>query len=186
MARLEASRTTAKDSGKRSSRGSPFARRSLNSGVFLRRASSERAEMEGSNALILSTSGRSFLSVRSFCDPKIFLRKSRPRMFFPYQGAAFFDGFPLVLSSPRGVHWIPPHDDRGRWGRTGWRLAPDRPPARLWDYRSFRRSSHKFGFGLAGCRRRLSTLSGRTQDRVSFSEALLLGWAFLFLLAVIG
>src|SRR5947209_2230350 len=73
--RLPVSRTTANASGRSWSSVSPFSRRALNSSVFARSSSSERAETAGSSAFTRSAVRRSFTSSRSFPSNRV-LRKA--------------------------------------------------------------------------------------------------------------
>src|SRR5438093_8930433 len=72
-ARLPVSRTTAKASGSRSSRDSPFSDRCLNSAVLALSCSSVRLESRGSKSLIFATNGWIFFISRSFLEPTNFL-----------------------------------------------------------------------------------------------------------------
>ena len=74
MTRLEPSRTTAKASGNKASSVSPLARRSLNSCVLARRASSDSCSSAVSIALMRTTLARYCLSRRSLRLPKILVR----------------------------------------------------------------------------------------------------------------
>ena len=69
--RTEASLTAANASGRRSSKDSPFDILSLNSAVFERSWSSERAWNSGSSSLIISTTGINSFSSLSFLLPKM-------------------------------------------------------------------------------------------------------------------
>jgi len=74
--RTAPSRATANASGRRSSRGSPFAMRCLNSGVFALSCASLNLRVTGSYELISSTRGAIRLRILSFWLPNIFLRMS--------------------------------------------------------------------------------------------------------------
>src|SRR5438094_9797512 len=71
--RFPVSRTTAKASGSKSSRDSPFSNRCLNSAVLAWSCSSVRLETRGSKSLILATDGWIFFISRSFLEPTNFL-----------------------------------------------------------------------------------------------------------------
>src|SRR5215813_955159 len=73
-ARLEASRTTAKASGRSSSSVAPSAWRFFSSSVLPRSAGSESLAIAGSSALIAATLRRYCFSRRSFRLPKILVR----------------------------------------------------------------------------------------------------------------